>query len=202
MERMVCTGALFATGLTLVAAVAASSACSDDDAQNLGPGASGGAAAGGAGGGGGPGGAGGGAGAAGGAGGGAGGGIVDQDPIDTEKLQLSTDEARRLLSASGRYSIVDTGSAEDELISAGGIQHCNGCESPLAEELGADQSMVGIITRVTRTEYTIQILVRDTETGAVMSNDFTGLRMGANYSWPRGVKSLMNKSILSVQPRE
>jgi hypothetical protein len=83
------------------------------------------------------------------------------------------------------------------LDAAGVIRHCNGCEGPLAGVLGAEQSLVGIITRITRTEYTLQILVRDARTGKVLSNDFTGLRMGANYSWPRGVKSLMNTGVLS-----
>jgi hypothetical protein len=56
--------------------------------------------------------------------------------------------------------------------------------------------MAGIITRITRTEYTLQIAVRNTGTGAIVSNAFTGLRMGANYSWPRGVKWLVNNRIL------
>ena len=107
-----------------------------------------------------------------------------------------------MLSASGRYSIVDTGSVAGEVISAGGIQHCNGCDGRLAKKLGADQSMVGVFTRVSRVEYTLQILVRDTQTGAVVSNNFTGLRMGANYAWPRGVKWLMNNRILSAQRKE
>jgi hypothetical protein len=45
----------------------------------------------------------------------------------------------------------------------------------------------------------LQILVRDAQTGAVLSNNFTGLRMGANYAWPRGVKWLMENRILSTQ---
>jgi hypothetical protein len=126
----------------------------------------------------------------------AGRGIVAPDAIDTENLQKSTEEARRLLAASGRYGIVDASAAADEVTSAGGIQHCNGCEVPLAAKLGADQSMVGVFTRVSRTEYTLQILVRDAQTGAVVANASTGLRMGANYSWPRGVKWLMDKRIL------
>jgi hypothetical protein len=125
--------------------------------------------------------------------------IIGPDAIDTENLKASTEEARRMLSASGRYSIVDTSSAAGKVISAGGIQYCNGCEGPLAKELGADQSMVGVFTRVSRTEYTLQILVKDTRTGAVVSNASTGLRMGANYSWPRGVKWLMDNRILSAQ---
>jgi hypothetical protein len=126
----------------------------------------------------------------------AGRGIVGPDAIDSENLIKSTEEARRLLADSGRYSIVDASAAADEVTSAGGIQHCNGCEVPLAAKLGADQSMVGVFTRVSRTEYTLQILVRDAQTGAVVSNASTGLRMGANYSWPRGVKWLMSNRIL------
>ena len=56
--------------------------------------------------------------------------------------------------------------------------------------------MAGLIAKVNRTEYTLQVLVRDARSGAVLSNDFTGLRMGANYSWPRGVKWLMDSEIL------
>jgi hypothetical protein len=132
----------------------------------------------------------------------AGGGIIGKDAIDTENLKMSTEEARRMLAESGRFSIVDAGSAADEVIAAGGIQHCNGCEGALAKKLGADQSMAGIVTRVNRTEYTLQILVRDAQTGAVVSNAFTGLRMGANYAWPRGVKWLMTNRILSAQRAE
>lgn len=132
----------------------------------------------------------------------AGRGIIEQDAIDTENLKTSTEEARRMLSASGGYGIVDASSAAGEVMAAGGIQHCNGCEGPLAKGLGADQSMIGVFTRVSRTEYTLQILIRDTASGAVVSNASTGLRMGANYSWPRGVKWLMNNRILSAQRAE
>ncbi len=41
----------------------------------------------------------------------------------------------------------------------------------------------------------------DAHSGAVVSNAFTGLRMGANYAWPRGVTWLMQNKILPA-PRE
>jgi len=125
----------------------------------------------------------------------AGGGIIAEDAIDAENLRKSTEEARQRLAASGRYGIVDTGSVSAEVVSAGGIQHCNGCDGPLAKKLGADQSMVGVVTRLNRTEYTLQVLVRDAETGAVVSNTFTGLRMGANYAWPRGIKWVIDRML-------
>jgi hypothetical protein len=129
----------------------------------------------------------------------AGAGIVAQDAVDTENLTKSTEEARRMLSASGRYSLVDTGGVAGEVTAAGGILGCGGCDGPLARKLGADQSMVGVVTRVSRTEYTLRILVRNARSGEVVSNDSTGLMMGANYAWPRGVKRLLNAVMLSPQ---
>lgn len=129
----------------------------------------------------------------------AGGGVVAQDAIDTENLATASALARQMLEASGRYALVNTENAGGQVASAGGIRACNGCEAKLAQGLGAEQSMVGLITRVNRTEYTLQLLVRDTSTGEVVSNDFTGLRMGANYAWPRGVRWLMDNKFL-VRP--
>lgn len=126
----------------------------------------------------------------------AGGGVVAQDAIDAENLKAATSLARQMLVASGRYDVVDTEKAGGGVATAGGIRSCNGCEAGLAQGLGADQSMAGLITRVNRTEYTLQLLVRDTRTGAVLTNDFTGLRMGANYAWPRGVRWLMDNRFL------
>ena len=123
----------------------------------------------------------------------AGGGIIAQDAIDAESLTASTDEARRMLSASGLYSVVDTGGVAAEVDAAGGLQDCHGCEASLAQELGADQSMFGVVNRVSRTEYTLHIYIRDAESGEVLSTGSTPLRLGANYAWPRGVKWLLER---------
>lgn len=125
------------------------------------------------------------------------GGMIGPDAIDAENLKKATDEARQRLAASGRYLIVHTSGAVGEPTSAGGLQGCDGCEAALARKLGADQSMIGIFARVSRTEYTLQIAVRDTKTGAILASAFSGLRMGANYAWPRAVASLIDNKILS-----
>ena len=122
----------------------------------------------------------------------AGAGIIPLDERDRSYLKQSTEEAKRLLSETGRYDVVDTSSvAEHSPLS------CNRCEGPLAEKLGAEQAMLGLVTRITRTEYTIQIRVIDVVTKETASLNFTGLRMGANYSWPRGIRWLMKNQTLA-----
>jgi uncharacterized protein DUF2380 len=124
-------------------------------------------------------------------------GVLGKDSIDTDNLKEATEVARRMLAASGRYSVVDTGGVRGEV--KGNIQDCQGCEAGLAGKLGADQSMAGVVTRVGRVEHAVQIVIRDARTGDIVSNDFTGLRMGANYAWPRAVTWLMDNKILSPQ---
>jgi hypothetical protein len=122
------------------------------------------------------------------------GGLIQPSAIDTENLKKATQDAREMLAASGRYSLVDVGAATTK----DAAQPCDGCEAALARQLGADRSMVGLFTRVSRTEYTLQIVIRDARTGAVVTDAFSGLRMGANYSWPRGLKWLMDHRILTA----
>lgn len=56
--------------------------------------------------------------------------------------------------------------------------------------------MAGVVTRMSRT----QIVVRDTETGAITSDILSGLQMGANYASPRGAKWLMNNRLPAASP--
>ncbi|MGH6925098.1 MAG: DUF3280 domain-containing protein [Propylenella sp.] len=126
-----------------------------------------------------------------------GGGIIAQDAHDTRYLAEATEMAERLLVESGRYSLVETEDAGIQGEAPRGIRNCDGCEAPAAQKLGAEQAMIGVVNRISRAEYTLAIRVSDAETGQVLSNDFTNLRMGSNDSWPRAVRSLMRQRMLA-----
>ncbi len=79
------------------------------------------------------------------------------------------------------------------------MHSCSGCVGPITKKLGADQAVIGTITRISRTEYTLLIQFIDAGSGEPVSRYFTGLRMGANYSWARGVTSLMKNKILGQE---
>ena len=66
-------------------------------------------------------------------------------------------------------------------------------------KLGAEQSFVGIVTRISRTEYTVRFHIRDARTGTVIFNKQTDLRMGADYSWSRGAAWLIKNRLLDSQ---
>src|SRR3954468_24719179 len=123
-------------------------------------------------------------------------GYVPPDDIDREQLRLSTEEARRLIAASGRYQLVDVSAVNNEAAKAGKLRDCDGCDARIAAGLNADQSMVGIVTRITRMEYAVTYKIRDARSGALVDVKQTDLRMGANVAWSRGARWLIENRLL------
>lgn len=113
---------------------------------------------------------------------------------DASHLAEVTGAVREALGQSGRYRIVDVG-----LEAAGGLRGCGGCEAAMAKKLGADQSLIGVVRRVSRTEYTLGFQLRDAGTGAVLARGDSGLRLGADYSWKRGAVRLVSDRLIESQ---
>lgn len=118
---------------------------------------------------------------------------------DATQLGRATDEVRRLISQSGRYDLVDVSTADGEAVKNHDLRQCNGCDAAIALKLGADQSMVGIVTRITRTDYAVTYRIRDARTGAVIAVEQTDLRIGADYSWNRGAAWLIKNRLFKDQ---
>jgi hypothetical protein len=121
---------------------------------------------------------------------------VPADEIDREQLRLSTEEAQKLILESGRYELVDTGTVNEQIAKAVPLRDCEGCEAGIAAGLAADQSMIGIVTRITRTEYAVTYKIRDARSGGLVDVQQTDLRMGANVAWSRGARWLIQRRLL------
>jgi Protein of unknown function (DUF2380) len=120
-------------------------------------------------------------------------------PDVTSALARSTEEAKQQLLQSGRYSLIDTAGADIGAAKEQGLRNCGGCEADIAMKLGADQALIGVVTKISMTEYVVQFQVSDAREGAVVSKFTTGLRMGASDAWFRGVRWLMKNQLLASQ---
>jgi hypothetical protein len=124
-------------------------------------------------------------------------GVIAQSADDSEQLRRATLAARKLIADSGRYRLVDVDGADDAAVKAHDLRECDGCDAPIAARLGADLSLVGIVTRITRTDYAVTFRLRDARTGELAAVEQTDLRIGANYSWDRGAAWLIERKLLA-----
>ena len=129
-------------------------------------------------------------------------GIIPESDQDREQLRLATETVRRLLTESGRYSLVDVSNADAPDATAHSLHKCDGCDAAIARKFGADQSLVGIVSRITRTDYAVTFRLRDARTGSVLAVEQTDLRIGANYSWNRGAAWLIKNRLLEKQAQQ
>jgi hypothetical protein len=121
---------------------------------------------------------------------------------DSQHLAEVTSSVRDLFAQSGRYSLVDVGSVDAAEVQSHTLRKCDGCDAVIAQQLGAEQSFVGVVKRITRTEYTVRYQIRDASTGAILSSADSGLRMGADYSWSRGAVRLIKDRLLEKKSQQ
>lgn len=126
----------------------------------------------------------------------AGAGIIPPDEHDRRYLSESAQVAKDMLSQSRRFTVVDVPARDEQAVAPHGLRNCGGCEGKIAKEHGASLALLGVVTRINRTEHTMFIRILDAETGRPVSEGFTDLRMGPNYAWPRSAKWLMTNRIL------
>jgi hypothetical protein len=116
---------------------------------------------------------------------------------ETSYLAQATDDAKQQLSASGRYTVIDAVHSDISVAKGQGLRNCGGCEASIALSLGADEVLIGIITKISMTEYIVRFRVSNAQNGELISTYSTDLRMGADYSWSRGVRWLMQNRMLA-----
>jgi hypothetical protein len=110
---------------------------------------------------------------------------------DQQVLAAVTRTAQQLLQDSGRYApIVSDASAAS--VNANSFRQCDGCEASIAAALGADQSLVGVVTRDQPIAYAMDLRIRDVHTGKLLV-ERRGVFLGASSDWAAGVTTLIKK---------
>lgn len=131
-------------------------------------------------------------------------GVSSADPTSSDAAHLSnvTAKVRQLFAQSGHYTLIDVDNVEAPAVKGHTLRDCDGCDAEIALQLGAEQSLVGVVSRISRTEYVVKFQVRDARTGTVVAAADSGLRMGADYSWSRGATRLIEDRLLQSRPEQ
>ena|SRR5882672_1497380 len=72
---------------------------------------------------------------------------------DGDEVQLASvsSEVRKVIEQSRRYRLVDVSSTDALAAKDHSLRSCDGCDASIALALGAEQSLVGVVRRITRT---------------------------------------------------
>ncbi|MCP4304218.1 MAG: DUF3280 domain-containing protein, partial [bacterium] len=74
--------------------------------------------------------------------------VKGENPDETQRLELISDLLRQLIADGGHFTVVDHAPAAEMIADAGYIHRCNGCESKIAQELGAEYVVSGLVQKV------------------------------------------------------
>ncbi|QSR84985.1 DUF2380 domain-containing protein [Methylacidimicrobium sp. B4] len=127
-------------------------------------------------------------------------GSMGSAPDAAPYLTRATEEARRALLQSGRYTLIDPAGADLGAEAGRGLRNCNGCEAAIARKLGADQSLIGVILRPEMVEYGAKIWITDARDGRILSTSALRLSLGGPESWVSGVRLLMPRLTAPARP--
>jgi Protein of unknown function (DUF2380) len=121
--------------------------------------------------------------------------LLNKSTSSAASMDKVSSEARQELAQSGRYRLIDASKADAKPVTEKSLRNCGGCEAGIALQLGAEQSLIGVVRRATQTDYYIVIQIRDARTGKVLD------QQGANFAggeegWASGVRMLIKHQIL------
>jgi hypothetical protein len=112
------------------------------------------------------------------------------------RLLRATAEVRKGLSESAKFLVVDVGPV-NAAAHQSNLQACGGCDVQLAQQLGADLALTGLVQKVSNLILNMNIYLRDAHTGqlvAAMSADFRG---NTDESWSRATGYLLRNRLLA-----
>ena len=119
---------------------------------------------------------------------------------ENARLALIDGELHDLLAKSGRYEPIPLGAAAAKAKDMS-LRTCDGCEVPLAHDLGAAVSVVGWVQKVSPLILNINLVIRDAKTGNVLNGGSVDIRGDTDESWTRGVAYLLRDRMHILPPK-
>ena len=118
------------------------------------------------------------------------------DPADEARLRMIEAELRDRLAASGRFELVDTAPAAEQIDAAGWLWSCNGCEVGIARRLDADLALVGWVQKVSNLILNLNVVIRDAATREQVFASSVDIRGNTDESWQHGIRYLLENRLL------
>jgi len=115
---------------------------------------------------------------------------------EQERLARMSDQLRRLLRDSCRFSLVDLTPIASEA-QASNLQACGGCDMRLAQRIGAELAITGTVQKVSNLILNMTIYVRDASSRTTIAAMSADMRGNTDESWSRTLNWLVRNRLLA-----
>lgn len=124
-------------------------------------------------------------------------GEVDGPRADEQgRLMRIADQLRKELTESGKFQLVDI-SPVNAAAHNSNLQACGGCDVQLAQKLGADLAITGMVQKVSNLILNINLYLRDAHSGKTVAVLSADLRGNTDESWTRAMNYLVRNRLLA-----
>ncbi|WGR93178.1 DUF3280 domain-containing protein [Bradyrhizobium sp. ISRA435] len=106
------------------------------------------------------------------------------------------DQVRKELAESGKFRVVDIAPV-NAAAHGSHLQACGGCDVTLADKLGADLAITGVVQKVSNLILNINLYLRDVHSGKLLAAASVDMRGNTDESWQRATDYLVRNHLLA-----
>jgi Protein of unknown function (DUF2380) len=115
---------------------------------------------------------------------------------ERDRLFRAGEQLRKELGGSGQFQILDI-SPVNAAAHQSNLQACGGCDVKLAQQLGADFEITGVVQKVSNLNLNINLYLRDVRTGRLVTVASADMRGNTDESWSRATRYLIRERLLA-----
>jgi hypothetical protein len=115
---------------------------------------------------------------------------------EQRRLKDVTEQLRKALTQSGNFVVMDI-TPVNAAAHASNLQSCGGCDVQLAQKLGADLAVTGLVQKVSALILNMNIYLRDAHTGKLITGMSADFRGNTDESWTRAMSYLVRNRLLA-----
>src|SRR4051794_10032593 len=115
---------------------------------------------------------------------------------EAQRLIRAGEQIRKGMAESGKFIVLDIAPVK-AAADASNLQACGGCDVDLAQKLGADLAVTGVVQKVSNLILSLNIYLRDARTGHLVTSMSADFRGNTDESWQRTASYLLRNRLLA-----
>ncbi|WP_226628770.1 DUF3280 domain-containing protein [Alloyangia pacifica] len=125
---------------------------------------------------------------------------LGQDPAELARVTMLEELVAQRFTDAG-FDLLDLGPIAEERDRIVNPAKCYGCDTRMAAKLGADYALVGEVQKVSNLILSMNLQLRDVDSGQTVRGRVVDIRSNTDESWRRGMEYILRTGIFMEETR-